>query len=223
MTAGNKGEVRLEEPDRGELTTIRRGAESRATVPDLDLTIEVDCSAALSLPQSLTAALVKACALALRATPRANGSYRDGRFELYSRVNIAVSDGGIDPSSAPTILDADTKPLSEIDQEVSRLVARAREGSLSTGERSGATFTLIDIGSLGAVSATPLVIPPQAACIAAGASREVVASRDGLPASVSVALLTLAFDQRILDWPLASSFLAKVKAHLEDPSGGLAL
>ena len=35
--------------------------------------------------------VVKACAIALREHPRANGAYRDGRFELYSRVNVGVA------------------------------------------------------------------------------------------------------------------------------------
>ena len=38
--------------------------------------------------------VVKACALALREFPRANGAYRDGRFELYSRVNVGVAVAG---------------------------------------------------------------------------------------------------------------------------------
>ena len=39
---------------------------------------------------SLTAILVRACALSLGEHPRANGSYRDGQFELYSRVNVGI-------------------------------------------------------------------------------------------------------------------------------------
>ena len=35
--------------------------------------------------------VVKACALALREHPRANGSYRDGRLQLHSRVNVGVA------------------------------------------------------------------------------------------------------------------------------------
>ena len=35
--------------------------------------------------------IVKAAAIALRGTPRANSSYRDGRLQLHSRVNIGVA------------------------------------------------------------------------------------------------------------------------------------
>ena len=52
--------------------------------------------------------VVKACALALREFPRANGAYRDGKLELYSRVNVGVAVAAQDalvvvpPCSTPT-------------------------------------------------------------------------------------------------------------------------
>ena len=58
--------------------------------------------------------VVKAAALALREFPRANGSYKDGRFELYSRVNIGVAVAAHDALVVPTVFDADKKSLGEI-------------------------------------------------------------------------------------------------------------
>jgi pyruvate dehydrogenase E2 component (dihydrolipoamide acetyltransferase) len=73
-----KGAIRLEEPTRAERLIARRAAESRATVPDFELTTTIDMSAivaarselraaarAESVP-SLTAVIVRSCALALR-------------------------------------------------------------------------------------------------------------------------------------------------------------
>ena len=90
-----KGEVRVDEPDRVGRSIARRSAETRATVPDLELAADVDAGAALALARergcSLTAVLVRACAGALAQSPRANAAYRDGRYELYSRVNVGVT------------------------------------------------------------------------------------------------------------------------------------
>ena len=36
--------------------------------------------------------VVKACAIALRERQRANGAYKDGKLELYSRVNVGVAE-----------------------------------------------------------------------------------------------------------------------------------
>jgi pyruvate dehydrogenase E2 component (dihydrolipoamide acetyltransferase) len=223
MAAGRKGQVRLEEPDQHERAIIRRGAESRATVPDLDVAAEAEIGAALSSSGSRTAVLVKACALALRETPRANASYRDGRFELYSRVNVAVSSEGDDPGSSPIVFDADQKSLRQIDEELAALGQRAREGKLSAPERTGATFTLLDLEKLGAISATPLVVPPQAAALAAGATREAPRIEGGTLVSRKVVALVLAFDQRILHLSFAAAFLSLVRTRLEDASGPLAL
>ena len=84
--AGAKGETRIEEPTAAERAIARRAAEARATVPDLELRADVDMARALELRgsqgRSIPAILTRACAVALRAVPRANGAYRDGRFEL---------------------------------------------------------------------------------------------------------------------------------------------
>ena len=61
--------------------------------------------------------VVKACALALREFPRANGAYRDGKVEEYSRVNVGVAVAAQDALVVPTVFDADTKGLRQIATE----------------------------------------------------------------------------------------------------------
>ena len=72
--------------------------------------------------------VVKASALALSEFPRANGAYRDGKFELYSRVNVGVAVAGQDALVVPTIFDADRKSLGEIARESRALAERVRDG-----------------------------------------------------------------------------------------------
>lgn len=216
---GNRGETQTEEPTRAQRTIARRAAESRATVPDLESTVEVDMLAALSLQQarscSMTAILVRACALALREVPRANGAYRDGRFELYSRVNVGLVVAGADALSIPVVFDADKKPLSELAEEVDRLADRAAAGALTPPELSGATFTLSDVGAYGIASASPVIVPPHAAAVATGAVRAVATVRDGVIAPGHTMTVTLAADHRILYGREAYRFLAAIKERLE--------
>src|SRR5947209_13536557 len=80
---GARGETRVEQPTAAERAVARRAAESRATVPAVELTLARDEPAS-------TARLLRASALALTEHPRANAAYRDGRFELHSRVNVGV-------------------------------------------------------------------------------------------------------------------------------------
>lgn len=188
--SGPKGEVSVQEPTPAERTIARRAAEARATVPDLELTV--------SLPEPTpceTARVVSACAAALRQHPRANAAYRDGRFELYSRINIGVVLATSDQYVIPAILDADQKPPSELAQELERL--RARAGELSAPAFSGATFTLWNAAEHGIAQASLPLVPPQAAALTAGTES-----------------LTLVCDHRILYGAAAAGFLTSVRQQL---------
>ena len=93
--------------------------------------------------------VVKACALALREFPRANGAYRDGRIELYSRINVGVAVAAQDALVVPTVFDADLKGLRQISTETRALAARVRDGSITPPELSGGTFTVSNLGMYG--------------------------------------------------------------------------
>jgi pyruvate dehydrogenase E2 component (dihydrolipoamide acetyltransferase) len=220
-----KGIATVQELSRGERSIVRRAAEARATVPDLELGAIVDASVwaarlgadpgrMFALP---TAALVRASALALRSAPRANGSYRDGRFELYSRVNVGVVLPSADGYATPTVFDADGKPIAEIEAELGDLSGRALAGELSAPELAGATFTLANLGMDGVSRGTIIPVPPQAAALAAGAARATMVVRDGTATAGYELELTLASDHRILHGSHAASFLNAIVTLLENP------
>jgi pyruvate dehydrogenase E2 component (dihydrolipoamide acetyltransferase) len=206
-----KGETTPVDPDRLERAIARRVAETRATVPDLELGTDV------SAGWPLTALLLRACAIALSEFPRANGAYRDGRFELYSRVNIGVTIPTDDGQVTPTVLDADTKPPAQLGEELERLGKRARAGELTPPELAGATFTFSDLGEYGVHRPGVLITPPQAAALAAGAVHGVAAVRDGALVPAHALSLTLACDHRILYGARAAGFLGRITELLEHP------
>jgi pyruvate dehydrogenase E2 component (dihydrolipoamide acetyltransferase) len=208
---GLRGAIEVIEPTRGERTIGRRAAESRATVPDLALSADVDMSAALALVSERSAsglaALVRAAALALREQPRANAAYRDGHFELYSRVNAGVV---LPSSEAATVLDADQKSLEHLAAEIDDLERRAAE--LTSPELAGATFT---IAQSGVTRAEAIITPPHAVALAAGEVREAAIVREGAVATGPVLTLSLACDARIVYGELAARVLARIKELLE--------
>ncbi|HET7046645.1 MAG TPA: 2-oxo acid dehydrogenase subunit E2 [Solirubrobacteraceae bacterium] len=222
MSAGGaKGETRIEEPTAAERAIARRAAEARATVPDLELRADVDVAKALELRDSrgcsIPAILVRACALALKAVPRANGAYRDGRFELYSRVNIGIVAADEHSYLIPTVFDADQKSLTDLTDEIERVTGAARAGELSPPAYAGATFTLWDAGALGIPAPTIVVNSPQAAALAAGAVRPAPVVRDGTVTSGHLMTITLACDHRILYGAQAARFLAEVTGAMSAP------
>jgi pyruvate dehydrogenase E2 component (dihydrolipoamide acetyltransferase) len=217
-----KGEISIVQPDRIGRSIARRSAEIRATVPQLELSADADAGAALALARerdcSLTAVLVRACAGALAHSPWANAAYRDGQFELYSRVNVGVTFHTEDALATPAILDADRRSLAELHCELERLRARARAGELTPPELAGTTFTFTDLGEYPAIHRyAPLITPPQAAAVAAGAVRRAPVVRDGAVVPASVVTLSLTCDHRILYGARAGAVLERIVRRVEDP------
>ena len=217
---GLKGEITTTELDRHERTLARRSAESRATVPTVEYSNIVDLDALLrrepEVGCGITAAVISATAHALRTIPRVNGAYRDGRYELYSRVNVGVtliSDGIY---VTPTIFDADLKTTAEIGGELADFYTRARETELHPSELTGATFTVVDYSEYDIVAVTPLMLPPQAGALAFGPVRDVPVLRDGQVVAGHTMQLSLAVDHRIVYGHHAAAFLGEVKAFLEE-------
>jgi pyruvate dehydrogenase E2 component (dihydrolipoamide acetyltransferase) len=210
----------------------RRMAESKATAPHFYLTSEVDMSAAVAararikeisaegeVVPSFNDMVVKACAIALRKFPRANGSYKDGRFELYSRVNVGIAVAAQDALVVPTIFDADRKGLREIAADARSLAGKVREGSITPPELSGGTFSVSNLGMYGIKSFGAIVNSPQAGILAVGeiADRPVVKDGEIVPGKVME--MTLSCDHRILYGADGAEFLAEVKRLLEEPIG----
>ncbi len=156
----------------------RRMAESKATAPDFELDIEVDMTMCVELrsrlkelaehPPSYNDMVVKACGSALREFPRVNGAYRDGKFELYSRVNIGVAVAARDALVVPTINDVDKKSLGEVSRQARALIDKVKDGSITPPELSGGTFTVSNLGMFGIEQFTAIINPPQAAILTVG-------------------------------------------------------
>jgi pyruvate dehydrogenase E2 component (dihydrolipoamide acetyltransferase) len=161
--------------------------------------------------------VVKACAVALRDHPRANGAYRDGRVEIYSRVNVGVAVAAQDALIVPTVFDADLKGLRQIAAETRALAQRVREGQITPPELSGGTFTVSNLGMYGITNFAAVINPPQAAILAVGSIAERPVVRDGEIATAHLMPINLACDHRILYGADGAEFLARVRALLEEP------
>jgi len=240
-----KGETTEVELSRTQQTVARRMAESKATIPDFTLQVDVDMEECVALraqlkrlahpergqPAGEAAAaraapstptyndmVVKACALALREHPYANGSYRDGRVQLHSRVNVGVAVAAENALVVPTVFDADAKALGEIARETRQLAERVRTGAITPPELGGGTFTVSNLGMYGVRSFTAIVNPPQAAIMSVGAVEPRAVARGGEVAVAHEMTLRLVCDHRILYGAEAAQFLARVRELLQAPS-----
>ena len=225
-----RGTVTTTEPTRTQTLIARRMAESRATVPSFTLQISVDMTTATTLRAEAKATgdegqavptindmVVKASALALREQPQANGAWRDGKFEHYSRVNVGVAVAGAGTLVVPTVFDADVKTLAEISAETGALAARVRSSTITPPQTSGGTFTVSNLGMFGVRSFEAVINTPQAAILSVGAVEQRPAIYAGEVEARMLMELTLACDHRILYGADGAKLLARIKALLEAP------
>jgi pyruvate dehydrogenase E2 component (dihydrolipoamide acetyltransferase) len=189
-SAGARGKTEVVEPTDAQRAFARRVAESKATAP------HVYFERALEGAPVEPASLIAACGAALRELPLLNGGYRDGRFELYSRVNVGF---GVEAGGTlvfPVIHDADGKDEVTIGEELEALSGRAASGEITSPELAGATFTVIAMPD--AESFTPVINRGQAATLGAGSAR-----------------LTLACDNRIVQGNEGAELLRYVGSQLD--------
>jgi pyruvate dehydrogenase E2 component (dihydrolipoamide acetyltransferase) len=227
-----KGTTEVQELTKLQQIVARRMAESKATAPHFYLETEIDMSRCVGARARIKEAakegevvpsfndmVVKAAGIALREFPRANGAYKDGRFELYSRVNVGIAVAAQDSLVVPTVFDADRKGLREIAAESRALAQRVRDGSVTPPELSGGTFTVSNLGMYGITNFAAVINQPQAGILAVGAITEQPVVRGGEISTAHLMGVNLACDHRILYGADGAEFLARIRALLEEPLG----
>ncbi len=212
---------------RTQAIVARRMVQSRQTVPDFALEVDVDMSECLRMRSefkqfadpapSLNDLIVKASALALRRHPRANASFRDDRFALHPRVNVAVAVAADDALIAPVVFDADAKTLGAIAADTRRLIESVRSGRVAPADLEGGTFTVSNLGMYGVDRFEGIINAPQSAILCVGAVSDRPVAIDGELAVRPVASFTLAADHRILYGADAARFLVEIRGLLEHP------
>ena len=168
---------------------------------------------------TVTAVLMKVCALALLKFPRFNASLDlAGKKLIYKRyVHIGMM---VDTSRGllvPVIRDADAKSITALAMEIVDLAGRARNKKIKPDEMEGATFSISNQGGIGGVGFTPVILWPQAAIL--GVSRSATAARfvDGAFVPRTILPLSLSYDHRIVDGADAARFMRFVCESLEQP------
>ena len=163
----------------------------------------------------------KAVVEALVAHPNVNASYNAETKEItyHDGVNLSIAVDTEQGLLSPVIHDADKLSLPELAKAIVDIAERARNRKLRPDDLSGGTFTITNIGSEGALTDTPILVPPQAGIMGTGviSKRPVVVSDDGLDSIAirQVAYLPLTYDHQLVDGADAGRFMTTVKDRLE--------
>jgi 2-oxoisovalerate dehydrogenase E2 component (dihydrolipoyl transacylase) len=164
--------------------------------------------------------IFKAVAVALKKFPALNSSLDEARQEVVLKhyVNIGMAVAAENGLIVPVVRDVERKSLLQIAREVGDLAEKARLGKLSPEEVSGSTFSITNIGSIGALFSFPIINVPDAAILGVHSiqKRPVVDERDEIVVR-QMMYLSLSFDHRLVDGAEAARFCKEVIRLLEKP------
>jgi 2-oxoglutarate dehydrogenase E2 component (dihydrolipoamide succinyltransferase) len=160
---------------------------------------------------------LKACIVALKELPAANGEIDGDELVYKNYYDIGVAVGTPQGLVVPVLRDADKASFAEIEKTVGDLGKRARDGKLSLDELSGGTFTITNGGIYGSLMSTPILNPPQSAILGMHKIQKRVVVIDDKIEIRPMMYLALSYDHRIVDGREAVTFLVRVKECIEDP------
>lgn len=180
-------------------TTLSDDADIHAWTPGNDVTVR----------------LVRAIATACKAVPALNAWFDGDKLTrtLHPQVDIGIAVDTDDGLFVPALRNADVLDARGVREGVNRLRAQVEDRSIPASELSGYTISLSNFGMFAGRYATPVIVPPTVAIVAAGRSRHQITPVIGGFESHKVIPLSLTFDHRACTGGEAARFL---KAMLDD-------
>ena len=159
----------------------------------------------------------KAVCLAMKEFPVINASIDGDELVYHDYVDLSIAVSAPRGLMVPVVRGADRLALHEIEREIARLAAKAREGTLSVDEMVGGTFTITNGGVFGSMLSTPIINAPQSAILGMHNIVERPIAMQGQVVIRPMMYLALSYDHRLIDGKDSVSFLVRVKEYLEDP------
>ncbi|MFE2101012.1 2-oxoglutarate dehydrogenase, E2 component, dihydrolipoamide succinyltransferase, partial [Streptomyces sp. NPDC059468] len=164
---------------------------------------------------------VKAAAQALKAHPVINARINEaeGTITYFDTENVGIAVDSEKGLMTPVIKGAGDLNIAGIAKATADLAGKVRANKITPDELSGATFTISNTGSRGALFDTIIVPPNQVAILGIGATVKrpaVIETEEGTVIGVrDMTYLTLSYDHRLVDGADAARYLTAVKTILE--------
>ena len=210
-------------------TVARRLAESKQTVPHFYVSAEIDMTDALTMRQTLNAALsedgikisvndliVRAAALALEKFPEVNSSCKDNQFIRHKQINIGIAVDIPNGLVVPVLRDVNTKGLRTIARESKALIEKARSNKLAMNDFQGGTFSISNLGMMDVSDFIPVINPPEAAILAIASTKKTFVPVNDQPVLRDIMKVTVSADHRIVYGANIARFLQEVRRLLQN-------
>ncbi len=167
---------------------------------------------------TVTIFILKAIAETLKVFEKFNSSINDNELIIkkYFHLGVAVdTDAGL---VVPVIRDVDQKSLQQIAAELDVLADKARNRNLALEDIQGATFTLSNLGGLGASHFTPIVNSPEVAILGTGRAKFVPEydEKSKKTSNRLVMPVALSYDHRVIDGADGARFVQELTNNIEN-------
>ncbi|HXD29135.1 MAG TPA: dihydrolipoamide acetyltransferase family protein [Arthrobacter sp.] len=211
---------------------------SRREIPEATVWVDVDATALVEMRARLKAAdpqntpgllafIARFTLAGLVRYPELNTRVQDGadggqEIISFDGVNLGIAaqtDRGL---MVPSIANAQDLSARQLDAEVRRLAAVAREGKCTPAELTRGTFTLNNYGVFGVDGSAAIINYPEVAILGVGRIIDRPWVVEGELRVRKVTELTLTFDHRVCDGGTAGGFLRYVADAIENPGSVLA-
>lgn len=217
-------------------------SRSRTEIPEATVWVDVDATALIQMRSELKkkdghntpgllAFIARFAIAGLKKYPELNtrivarvGKSRDEQQDIvaFDGVNLgfaAQTDRGL---VVPSVRSADKLSARELDAEIKRLTAAARDGKATPAELGSGTFTLNNYGVFGVDGSAAIINYPEVAILGLGRIIDKPWVVNGELAVRKVTELTLTFDHRVCDGGVAGGFLRFMADAIENPGSLLA-
>ncbi|WP_083468581.1 dihydrolipoamide acetyltransferase family protein, partial [Stenotrophomonas pictorum] len=157
----------------------------------------------------MTSRLVRAIVAACQAVPAMNAWFDGDTLTrtLHAQVDIGIAVDTDDGLFVPALRNADMLDARGVREGINRLRQQVEDRSIAPSELSGYTISLSNFGMFAGRYATPVVVPPCVAIVAAGRARFQLTPVMGGVETHKVIPLSVTFDHRACTGGEAARFL----------------
>ncbi|WP_240372218.1 2-oxoglutarate dehydrogenase, E2 component, dihydrolipoamide succinyltransferase [Brevibacterium zhoupengii] len=218
-------------------TIAKRMSESLEVSAQLTQVVEVDMTRVVKLRKANKEAFQskhgskltylpffgKAVVEALKQHPKVNAQYdlESQQITYFDHEHLAIAVDTPRGLLVPVIKDAGDLSIAGLSKSIDDVADRTRNNKIMPDELSGGTFTITNIGSVGALFDTPIINQPQMGILGTGTivRRPIVVKTEDGEESIAIrdmVYLPLTYNHQLVDGADAGRFLQTIKARLEE-------
>ena len=161
--------------------------------------------------------IIKAVQIALQKNPYLNSSIDGDEIIIKKYYNIGIAAETEDGLMVPVIKKIEEKDIRKIAVEMDKLTNEARERKINLMDLRGSSFSITNLGALGAEFFTPILNYPEVGILGVGKISDKPIVKNGKIEIRKILPMSLTYDHRAVDGAHAARFINDLIKLLENP------